>query len=175
MKWPGIVPFAVALIAVAGGEPGLAQTSSPEPSAKPAEPSDDTPGASGPFALTRASILAQRQAIVGEAMDLDPRQTQAFWPLYREYRLAIGKVNDRYVSLLTRYLDSYPDLPDAVAGQLLDESLSIEEARTQERRQYLSRFRKVLPDRQVARFFQVESKLDAVVNAELAQRVPLVE
>jgi hypothetical protein len=32
-----------------------------------------------------------------------------------------------------------------------------------------------LPDRQVARFFQVENKLDAIVNAELAERVPLVE
>jgi hypothetical protein len=62
-----------------------------------------------------------------------------------------------------------------MAGQLLDESLSIEEARTQVRRQYMSRFRRMLPDRQVARFFQVETKLDAVVNAELAERVPLVE
>jgi hypothetical protein len=87
----------------------------------------------------------------------------------------MGKVNDRFVRLLTRYLDSYPDLSDAMAGQLLDESLSIEEARTQVRRQYMSRFRRMLPDRQVARFFQVETKLDAVVNAELAERVPLVE
>jgi hypothetical protein len=39
----------------------------------------------------------------------------------------------------------------------------------------VSRFRKVLPDRAVARFFQIERKLDAVVNAELAERVPLVE
>jgi hypothetical protein len=79
------------------------------------------------------------------------------------------------VNLLARYLDSYPDLTDAVAAQLIDESLSIEEARTQVRRQYLPRFRKLLADRQVSRFFQVENQLDAVVNAELAQQVPLVE
>jgi len=58
---------------------------------------------------------------------------------------------------------------------LLDETLSLEEARSKVRREYVSRFRKVLPDRAVARFFQIERKLDAVVNAELAERVPLVE
>jgi hypothetical protein len=161
-----MVLFAVALSVAVTGGPGLAQSPGPEPSAKPTEE---------PFALTRASIQTQRQAIVSEALDLDARQTQTFWPLYREYRLAMGKVNDRFVRLLTRYLDSYPDLSDAMAGQLLDESLSIEEARTQVRRQYMSRFRRMLPDRQVARFFQVETKLDAVVNAELAERVPLGE
>lgn len=175
ITWSGILSFAVALAAVAGGAPGPAQTTSPDPSATPAEPSGDPLGVSAPFALTRASVQTRRQAIVGEAMDLDPQQTQAFWPLYREYRLAMGKVNDRFVNLLARYLDSYPDLTDAVAAQLIDESLSIEEARTQVRRQYLPRFRKLLADRQVARFFQVENKLDAVVNAELAQQVPLVE
>ncbi len=175
MKWPGIVLLGIALITVAAAGPGQAQTPRAEPSAKPAAGGGDTEGVSGQLALTRASIQTHRQAIVTEAIDLDPRQTQAFWPLYREYRLAMGKVNDRFVKLLARYLENYPHLPDTLAGQLLDESLSIEEARNQVRRQYVSRFRKVLPDRQVARFFQVENKLDAIVNAELAERVPLVE
>jgi hypothetical protein len=77
--------------------------------------------------------------------------------------------------MLTKYLEHYPNLSETLAGQLLDETLSLEEARSKVRREYVSRFRKVLPDRAVARFFQIERKLDAVVNAELAERVPLVE
>jgi hypothetical protein len=170
-----IVLLAVTLIVTLGRGPSLAQAPSPEPSAKPAERTGESEGASDQFALTRASIQTHRQAIVGEAMDLDERQAQTFWPLYRDYRVAMGKVNDRYVSVLTRYLEHYPDLPDSLARQLIDEQLSIEQARNQVRRQYVLRFRQLLPDRQVARFFQVEHKLDAIIGAELAERVPLVE
>ena len=175
MTWRGFVLLALALLTAAA--PALAQSTAPEPSAKPAEgPTAAERDALGnQITLTRAAIQTQRQAIVSEAMDLDPQQTQAFWPLYREYREAMGKVNDRTVLLLSRYLQAYPNLSDATASQLLDESLSIEEARSQIKRQSVARLRKVLPDRQVARFFQVENKLDAIVNAELAERVPLVE
>ena len=41
-------------------------------------------------------------------------------------------------------------------------------------RGHLKLFRKEFPDLLVARFFQVESKLDAMVAAELARDVPLV-
>lgn len=175
MTGPAIVRLAVALgLAIVRG-PALAQTPSVESSARPAEASAGAGDASGSFAPTRAWIQTHRQAIVSVAMDLDPGQIQAFWPLYREYRLAMGQLDDRFVSLLARSLEHEPDRSDATAARWLDESLGIEEARTQVRREYVSRFRKVLADRQVARLFQVETTLDAVVNAELAERVPLVE
>jgi hypothetical protein len=37
----------------------------------------------------------------------------------------------------------------------------------------VSRFEKILPARKVMRFFQADNKLDAVINAQLAQIVPL--
>jgi hypothetical protein len=40
-------------------------------------------------------------------MALDPRQAETFWPLYREYRNEMARVNDRYVKLLVTYADNY--------------------------------------------------------------------
>jgi hypothetical protein len=40
-------------------------------------------------------------------MALDPRQAETFWPLYREYRNEMARVNDRYVELLVTYADNY--------------------------------------------------------------------
>ena len=175
MTGPSVVLLAVALGIVVVRGPGLAQMPDAEPSGRSAEASAGAGDASGSFAPTRAWVQTHRQAIVSEAMDLDPGQIQAFWPLYREYRLAMGKLDDRLVSLLARHLEHDPERSDATAGQWLDESLGLEEARSQIRRAYVSRFRKVLADRQVARLFQVETRLDAVVNAEITERVPLVE
>jgi hypothetical protein len=123
--------------------------------------------------LTRAAIQVRRQAIVTAAMDLESKEAEVFWPLYREYRLAMATVNDRFVKLVVGYLDSHDTLTDEGATKILDEYLSIDRARNDVKRKYVSRFGKRLPARKVARFFQVDNKLDAVINAELARLIPL--
>jgi hypothetical protein len=49
------------------------------------------------------------------------------------------------------------------------------QARTKIRESYLKQFSKVLPGLKVARFYQIENKLDVVVRYEMAERIPLVE
>jgi hypothetical protein len=85
----------------------------------------------------------------------------------------MAKVNDRFVRGLGRYLETYDSLTDETAKKMMEEYLSIERARTTVKSKYVSRFLKVLPAKKVARFFQIDNKLDAVINAELAQTVPL--
>ena len=116
----------------------------------------------------------QRQALVTAAMDLEPREAEAFWPLYREYRLEMAKVGDRLVKVIATYLENYENLSDQTAAKLLDDYLAAEKARTGVKTKFVPRFRKVLPARKVARFFQVDNKLDAAINAELANEIPLV-
>jgi hypothetical protein len=39
---------------------------------------------------------------------------------------------------------------------------------------FLPKFRKVLPEKKVARYYQLENKINAVVEYELAKQIPLV-
>src|SRR2546422_8745819 len=123
--------------------------------------------------LTRASIQVRRQARVTAAMDLAPKDADVFWPLYREYREEMAKVNDRFVRLLTGYLENYDSLTDEAARKMLDQHLSIDRARNGVKSTFVPRFGKVIPAKKVARFFQTDNKLDAVINAEVAKLVPL--
>jgi hypothetical protein len=125
------------------------------------------------LALTRASIQLRRQAIVTAVMDLAPKEAEAFWPLYREYRLEMAKVGDRASKLLVQYTEQYDNLTDEQAKNIMKEWLSVEKAKTGVKSKYVSRFEKILPARKVMRFFQADNKLDAVINAQLAQIVPL--
>ena len=43
------------------------------------------------------------------------------------------------------------------------------------RRDYVAEFAKVLPGRKVARFYQIENKMDAVIRYDLAATIPVVE
>lgn len=150
--------------------PAPGQESKPEPTSKP----DDTKvDVTGDIELTRAMIQVQRQALVTAAMDLEPKEAEVFWPLYREYRVEMAKVGDRFVRLLVSFLEDYDSLSDQAAISMLNEYLSIELARNSVKAQYVAQFQKALPARKVARFFQVDNKLDAFLNADLARQIPL--
>jgi hypothetical protein len=53
--------------------------------------------------------------------------------------------------------------------------MDIEKERTALRQNYMPKFRKVLPERKVLRYYQLENKLQAVVNYEIAAEIPLVD
>ena len=163
-----IVGMAIVVLAATVAT-GMAQTA---PAAPPsAEPQSDM---TDEIELTRAVIQVKRQAIVTQAMDLEPKESEAFWPLYREYRVEMVNVNDRLVKLIETYMENYEALSDGMAAKMLDEHLGIERARLQVKNKYVPRFRKILPSRKAARFFQVENKLDAIINFELAAQIPVV-
>ena len=106
-------------------------------------------------------------------MDLPPKEAEAFWPLYREYRMEMAKVGDRVSKLLVDYTGQYDSLTDEQANQIMKEWISIEKAKTGVKDKYVARFKKILPARKAMRFFQADNKLDAVLNAQLASIVPL--
>ena len=62
---------------------------------------------------------------------------------------------------------------DDLAGRLLGDYLEVERARIDVKMRYVPRFQRVLPDRKVARFFQVDNKLEKTIQAELAAAIPL--
>jgi len=145
------------------------------PAQQPAQPQGDEAKAQAmeEIQLTREAIQAERQALITKAMDLTPEEMQGFWPLYRQYRLEAIKTGDRIVALLTTYAENYENLTDGVADKLLTEFVSIEKTRAQLKAKYLPKFKKVLPSRKVARFYQLENKLDITILNEMAESIPL--
>ena len=159
-------------VSVAGWVAAQQPTAPAQPPATSA-PQDSDEDLTSDIALTRASIQLRRQAIVTSVMDLTPTESQAFWPLYREYRMEMAKVGDRVSKLLVDYTGQYDTLTDEQAKKIMNEWLSIEKAKMGVKSKYISRFQKILPARKVMRFFQADNKLDAVLNAQLASVVPL--
>ncbi len=125
--------------------------------------------------LTRAAIQAQRQEIVAANLGLNGEESAVFWPLYQEYRDAVGRAINSRVDLLERFADSYETLTDTEAMSLLNDHLAFEKEMLEIQTAYAKKIGKVLPGRTVARFFQIENKMDAIVNYEMAGEIPLVK
>jgi len=125
--------------------------------------------------LDLAAARAQRKAIVGQNMYLTDAQARKFWPLYDAYEKRMDQIEDRHIREIKNYVASYKNLTDANADQKLDEVLAIQQARLQTQQEYVPKFRAELPGVLVTRFFQIDNKMRAMVQCNIAQMVPLAQ
>jgi hypothetical protein len=122
----------------------------------------------------RSIVQTERKMIVGEALQLTPEESNAFWPVYDAYMGEMKKAGDLRVKVITDYAANYDTMTDATAKQLIADSVKYQEQVLKIRKGYLKKFRKAVPETKVARFYQVEQKLDALTNFALARQIPLV-
>jgi hypothetical protein len=121
------------------------------------------------------TIRANRKALVAVNLQLSEEQAGKFWPLYDKYQKDLSAAGDRMGAVIDDYSKNFHDLSDEKATKLMDEYLAAESDRLQVRRNYLPEFEKILPGRTVARLYQIENKMDAVIRYELAAAIPVVE
>lgn len=122
----------------------------------------------------RTIIQSERKLLISQGLSLTPDESNAFWPVYDRYMLDMKSAGDLRVKVITDYAASYDNLTDATARQLISDMLSYQEKVIKVRKSYLRKFRKAIPEVKLARFYQIENKLDAITNFVLADQIPLV-
>lgn len=120
-------------------------------------------------------IRADKKLLVAANLDLTEEEAKVFWPLYQEFQDELFLLRSRTARLIQDYAESYKDMKDEKAKALLDESITIESLGLKVRQEYLPKFRKALPDKKAARYYQIENKIQATLNYELAREIPLVQ
>jgi hypothetical protein len=126
------------------------------------------------FECLRGDLRADRKAVIAEEMNFTQTQSDAFWPIYRDYRTEVDKVTDQMVKLVLQYVDLYPNVPDQKAGEMLDQYTQMEGNLISIKRKYLKKFGKVLPPSKVFRFAQLDNRLDLGTRVALAGYIPLL-
>jgi hypothetical protein len=124
--------------------------------------------------MMRAEVGKDRREVVKANMLLTESESARFWPLYDDYRAEMHKLGDRRVRAITDYAANRDSMSEDEAHRLTEEALDIEKKRVELKEDYVKKMSKELSPRTVARFIQIDSKLDAVLNAELAARIPLI-
>jgi hypothetical protein len=125
--------------------------------------------------LVREKVQADKKLFIAENMQLTESEAKGFWPLYESYQAELGKLTDRSIKLIEDFANNYTSMSNEVAKKLLDEYMSIDADYLKLRQSYLPKFRGVLSDIKVARYYQLENKIDAVVDFELARKIPLFQ
>ena len=120
-------------------------------------------------------IVEGRDEVVKANLTLTEAEAKAFWPVYEKYRADADKIQGRKGKLVEAYAANVDQMNDIKAGAFFQEWLAIDRAELEMRESYAKKVRKVLPERKAIRFFQVESKLDALMRLDATLRIPLVE
>lgn len=115
----------------------------------------------------------ERQAMIAENLPLLDSEAEAFWDLYLEYRVADREMDDQRVELIRHFEEADDVFTDDEGKRIVMEALRIEQQRQAFKQQFFEKFSLVLPGSKLIRYYQIESKLDAVKRYFWTSGVPM--
>jgi len=119
--------------------------------------------------LLKTNLRSQKKQIVAVNMDLTDVEAEKFWPVYNRYAADLGKIYDTKIALFQEYLETNQEISGDQAESYLRRRAAVEQQVMAVRLQYLPEFRKVLSGRETALFYQIDWRLDLMINLQLAQ------
>ena len=124
--------------------------------------------------LLRQDLRAQRKQLVAANMNLTPAEAAKFWPIYDQYVSELVQKNQAKYELIKEYAQG-EKLTDELAETLPKRWLGVDESVDQLRLKYIPTFRGVLSARSTARFYQIDRRVQLMIDLQLASSLPLIE
>jgi hypothetical protein len=125
--------------------------------------------------IARDVLNTEKKAAVAEAMQLSGEESAPFWELYNEYNLEANKVHNQRIALIKDFANNYESLSNEKADELWMGVISYQQQLLKLKKSYYKKFKKILSAGDAARYFQIENKIEALINANLAAEIPLID
>ena len=117
----------------------------------------------------------ERRSTVEKSMGLTTRESNAFWPVYDDYRARLEEIIDRRVQIILDFIEHPDTFTDDKSRLVLDELLELKISKVRLKRDFVEPFAASLPARKVFKFYQIENKLDLLIQSELSSVIPLIK
>lgn len=124
------------------------------------------------IAVARANMQADRTTLITAGMNFSDKEGAAFWPIYRQYEYERSRVDDRRVAVIKEYTHKYPNLNDAAAKKMAEEMLECDARLVDLKKKYFAKFNKALSPLTVAKFFQLERRVDLAMDMQVEASLP---
>jgi hypothetical protein len=124
-----------------------------------------------------AKLKADKKLLVAQTVGLTDAEGKAFWPVYDACQAELEGVNKRLKAGIEGYAKDYNagTMTDAKASALVTEMFGIDEALLASRKSCAAKLNGVIPATKIARYVQIENKIRAQLNYELAAAIPFVQ
>jgi len=133
---------------------------------------DQDPTIDSTIAVVRANIRADKTTLITTGINFTDKDGAAFWPIYRQYDYERSRLDDRRAAVIKQYTQKYPNLTNAEAKAMADQMLDCESRLAELKKKYYKKFNKVLPALTVTRFFQLERRIDLMIDMQVEAALP---
>jgi len=125
--------------------------------------------------MLRKDIRSKKKQLIAANLKLTDAEATKFWPVYDQYTAELVKINDVKYALIKEYADNWGTMTDAQAESLIKRSLGVDEQVAQLRIKYVPIVHGALPGTKTATFFQLDRRLQALIDLQLSAQLPLVQ
>jgi hypothetical protein len=133
---------------------------------------DQEPAIDSTIAVVRANMKADRTTLITTGMNFNDKDGAAFWPIYQQYEYERSRLDDRRAAVIKEYTQKYPNLTDAEAKAMADQMLDCDSRLAELKKKYYKRFNKVLPALTVTKFFQLDRRIDLMMDMQVEASLP---
>lgn len=125
--------------------------------------------------LLRQDIRAKKKKLIAANLQLTADQATRFWPVYDQYTADLVQINNAKYDLIKEYAQNWGTMTDDQALSMLKRSLEVDAQVNQLRQKYVPIFNKVVPGKTTATFFQVDRRIQSMIDLQLGSQLPLVQ
>jgi Spy/CpxP family protein refolding chaperone len=151
---------AVLLIVALAAAPAWAQA--------PTSPAND-------MQALRNAVKADKRGLVASTLELTPQEAAKFWPIYDKYQRALNAANRQITLAVEDIVARDRPMSDQFAKQLTKEMMEADQAELKARQTMQKGVLKALPPKKAARYLQLESKIRAFQDYDVAAGIPLIK
>ena len=127
------------------------------------------------LALLRRDIRSIKKQLIAANLTLADSEATKFWQVYEQYSAETEKINETRAAIIKEYSDEYGTLTDDQADNLIRRWLDTDIELAKLRQRYVAIFRRVLPGRKAATFFQLDRRISTMIDLQLTSQLPLAQ
>ena len=125
--------------------------------------------------LLREDIRSKKKQLIAANLILTDAEATKFWPVYDQYTADLVKINDQKYALIKEYADAWGTMTDAQALGYVNRWLAVDQQVAALRSKYVPIVNQVLPGKKTATFFQLDRRVQMMIDIQLASQLPLVQ
>ena len=124
--------------------------------------------------LLRKDIRSHKKELIALNLSMTATEATEFWPVYDQYQSEYTKIGDAKVALIREYAQNWGTMTDEQALNYLKRSDEISTSVIQLRNKYVPLVNQILSGKKTATFFQLERRIELLVEVQLASQIPLL-
>jgi len=124
--------------------------------------------------MMRNDVRTAKVRIITEALEMNSTQSDKFWPIQRAYETDLAKLQDERIAMIKQYAADYESMNDAKATALMNHALKLQDQRSALLKKYAGKVSKGVSPIIAARYVQVESFVQSLVDVQVRSEIPLI-